>query len=95
MTYSTAVNELRFILDNPSVPPEVLASAARFVDRLDQCMVVVPEQPSTSTASDYAVRLEPSPLFSRYLDAARSGKWPLLLALEAETTPDRMTGWCD
>lgn len=86
MTFTSAVSELRALLAEPAVPPEALASAARLVDHLDRCLVVIPASPASGDSSDHSVRLEPSDLFSRYLDAARSGKWRLLLALEADAS---------
>ena len=88
MTFSSAVDELRCLLERSAVPPEVLASAVRFVDRLDQCLVIVPDAPARSTGREYSVRLEPSALFNRYLEAARSGEWRLLLALETANMAD-------
>jgi len=86
MTFSSAVSELGSLLEQSEAPLEVRASAARFVCRLDRCLVIVPEMPGSIPEQDYSVRLEPSVLFSRYLDAARSGEWQLLLALEAAET---------
>jgi hypothetical protein len=94
MTFSSAVHELRFLLVKPTVPPEALASAARFIDRLDRCLVVVPDD---GAGCGHSVRLEPSALFNRYLEAARSGEWPLLLALETANSSEAggMKGCCD
>jgi len=71
MVYLEALHELRSIVERPGVPGDMVQIAARLTDRLELCLITV----SDRSAAKPSVRLEASPGFLDFLNAARDGEW--------------------
>jgi hypothetical protein len=82
MIYLEALRELLSIVRQPSVPRDMVQSAARLTERLELCLVTVSDAAESDQGTTMpAVQLEASPAFLEFLGAARDGEWRRAVAI--------------
>ena len=77
MIYLEALQELLLIVRQPGVPRDMVRNAAKLTERIELCLVSVTDQYSPVPA----VRLEATPGFLDFLQAARGQEWRRAVAL--------------
>ena len=75
MKFTDAVGELKSLLSEPDVPPEVIDCAFRFIKRPQESLLMKPEVGFAMRTPGAAVTLEASDRFLDLLAAARTRKW--------------------
>ena len=91
-SFVDVLEELRLLLLRPATPVEVRSSALRVIERIEECLWVVPQVEVAGVALEPPVSLQPSDFFLHYVAAVRALDWPKVAILEHERLRRREDG---
>jgi len=76
--------ELRLLLEQPSVPRSAADSFLKLIQHLDKCLRVEFAYETAARTGKATLVLEPSDTFMRFMSAFRTYDWPLVSIIEHE-----------